>query len=183
MKDDLRNLTNAFPRRRVLAGATVAAGGFALTAKVALAAAVETSLPGQDAEMTRTSLHQEVEFNAAPQRIYDVLLDSKEFAAFSGHPAVIDPAAGGAFSMFDGIIVGRNIELVPGQRIVQAWKPNYWEPGIYSLVKFELVADGAGTKIVLDHWGFPEGKFAGLDSGWPERYWQPLTKYLSEPPK
>jgi activator of HSP90 ATPase len=39
-------------------------------------------------------------FEASPQRIYEALLDSKQFAAFSGMPAEIDAKAGGAFSMF-----------------------------------------------------------------------------------
>jgi len=32
--------------------------------------------------------------------------------------------------------------------------------------------------VILDHTGFPEGKFAGLDSGWYEHYWNPLKKYF-----
>jgi activator of HSP90 ATPase len=57
----------------------------------------------------RTFLHQEVDFKATPQRIHEILLDSKQFAAFTGMPAEIDPKAGGAFSMFGGLIVGRNV--------------------------------------------------------------------------
>ena len=79
--------------------------------------------------------------------------------------ADISPEVGGAFAMFGGVIVGRNIELVPARRIVQAWRPKYWDPGVYSMVKFELVAAGVGTKIVLDHTGFPPGTYKG-SFGW-----------------
>ena len=48
------------------------------------------------------------------------------------------PSAGGAFTTFGKLIEGRNIELVPNQRIVQAWRPASWEPGLYSIVRFEL---------------------------------------------
>jgi activator of HSP90 ATPase len=126
-----------------------------------------------------TYLHQEIPIKASPQRIYEVLLDSKQFAAFTGLGADIDPKAGGAFSMFGGLIVGRNVELVPDQRIVQAWRPANWDPGVYSMVKFELKAHGSGATVVLDHTGFPEGDFAHLDPGWYERYWEPLKKYLA----
>ena len=115
---------------------------------------------------------------ASPHRIYAALLDSKIFTTFSGSAAVIDPAPGGAFSMFNGQITGRNVELVPYERIVQAWRPGSWAPGIYSIAKFEFRAQGAQTKVILDHTGFPEGKFAGLDSGWYEHYWNPLKKYF-----
>jgi activator of HSP90 ATPase len=134
--------------------------------------------PGSAANQTRTSLHQEIELKASPQRIYGILLDSKQFAAFTGMPANIDAAVGGAFSMFGGMIVGRNVELVPNQRIVQAWRPTHWDSGVYSLVKFELKPQGSGTLLILDHTGFPEGEYDSLFKGWGSHYWEPLKKYL-----
>ena len=80
--------------------------------------------------------------------------------------------------MFGGRIVGRNVELVPDQRIVQAWRPAYWPPGVYTVVKFELKEQGSQTRVNLDHTGFPEGNFASLSSGWKMHYWERLTKYL-----
>lgn len=136
--------------------------------------------PSAAADKTRTSLHQEIDLKVGPQRIYEALLDAKQFSAFSGAPAEIDRIAGDAFSMFGGIIVGRNIELRSNQRIVQAWRPKYWAPGVYSVVKFELKGQGSQTKVILDHTGFPEGLFASLDSGWYERYWEPLKKFFAQ---
>jgi activator of HSP90 ATPase len=127
----------------------------------------------------RTFLHQEVEFNASAQRLYDILLDSKQFAAFSGDSAEISPEVGGSFSMFGGRIVGRNIELIPNQRIVQAWREASWPPGVYSIVKFELKEKGSKTRVVLDHTGFGEGDFQHLNPGWKLRYWDPLEKFLA----
>lgn len=80
--------------------------------------------------------------------------------------------------MFGGLIVGRNVELVPTQRIVQAWRPTHWNPGIYSIVRFDLKPDGPQTLIVLDHTGFPEGEFDNLAHGWKSHYWEPLAKFL-----
>jgi len=128
---------------------------------------------------SRTSIHQEIEFKAPPARLYQVLLSSKEFAAFTGMHAQIDAKEGGAFSMFGGMIAGRNVELVSGQRIVQAWRPASWEAGVYSMVKFQLQPKDAGAVVVLDHSGFPEGDYDHLFSGWGERYWDPLHKYLA----
>jgi activator of HSP90 ATPase len=138
------------------------------------------SIPGTQANQTRTSLHQEIDYKAAPPRIYDVLLSSKDFTAFSGAPADIDPKVGGAFSMFGGLVVGRNIELVPNQRIVQAWRlAQEFPEGTYSLVKFELKPKDSGTRIILDHTGFPKGHFDHLDIGWHSHYWEPLRKFLA----
>jgi activator of HSP90 ATPase len=138
--------------------------------------------PSTAANHARTSLHQEVDFKATPETIYGILLDSKKFAAFTGMAATIDPSEGGAFLMFGGLIAGRNIELVANERIVQAWRPTHWDPGVYSIVKFELKPIPAGTTVILDHTGFPEGDFDGLDSGWSEHYWKPLAVLLGSNP-
>ena len=38
---------------------------------------------------------------------------------------------------------------------------------------------GTGTKLVLDHKGFPEGDGKSLLDGWNKNYWEPLTKFLA----
>jgi activator of HSP90 ATPase len=174
-------------RRRALAGA---AAGIALSVSRLSALAQQPSTKAQppSPNQTRTSLHQEIELNAPPERIFHILLDSKEFAAFTGMAATIDPSAGGAFNTFGGLIEGRNIEIILNHRIVQAWRPTYWDPGVYTIVHFELKASSAsstssiGTTLVLDHTGFPEGEFDHLDPGWHMRYWDPMTKYLAAHP-
>jgi activator of HSP90 ATPase len=130
-------------------------------------------------EIMSAPIHHEVAFPAPPSRIFEVLMDSGEHAAFTANGAAeISREAGGAFSTHDGQIVGRNIEILPDKRIVQAWRVSNWPDGVYSLVRFELDAEGDGTKLVFDHWGFPEGSRDHLDSGWTARYWEPLGKYL-----
>ena len=125
-----------------------------------------------------TSLHQQVDLPGSPERAFEVLMDAKQFAVVTGLPAEIDPAVGGAFKTFGGLIEGRNVELIAAQRIVQAWREASWEPGFYSLVHFELVARGKHTTLALDHTGFHPGDFGHLDPGWHQRYWEPLERYL-----
>jgi activator of HSP90 ATPase len=171
-------------RRQILTGVFVAGAAQILTTAARGQSADKNpqmqAIPSSDANRSRTSLHQEIDYKAAPQRIYDIILSSKDFTAFSGYPAEIDAKVGGAFSMFGGLVVGRNVELVPNQRIVQAWRLSQeFAEGVYSLVKFELKPEGSGTKIVLDHTGFPEGHFDHLDIGWHSHYWDPLRKFLT----
>jgi activator of HSP90 ATPase len=117
--------------------------------------------------------------------VYDTLLNAKRFSEFTGGaPAEIDAKVGGAFSCFGGVITGRNIELLPNQRIVQAWRAAMWPEGHYSIVKFELQPHGSETRLVMDHAGFPEEMRAHLngeeaDGGWHRQYWEPLKKYLA----
>ena len=129
------------------------------------------------------AIHHDIEFTANPQRVYEALLDSKQFSAFTGAPAQIDGNEGGAFSCFGGVITGRNVELIPNKRIVQAWRVKIWPEGVYSIVLFELQATGSGTRLMMTHDGFPAGMRAHLNGemgqgGWHRQYWEPLQKYL-----
>ena len=124
------------------------------------------------------TIHQEIDFTASPQQLYEALLDSKQFAEFFGRPAEINREVGGAFSLFKGHIIGRNVELIPNERIVQAWRVVTWPEGAYSIVRFELKPQGSGTRLVLDHIGFPEGLHDHLAAGWEENYWSLLKKYF-----
>jgi activator of HSP90 ATPase len=175
----MKRIVKKISRRRALAGA---AAGIALSVSRIPALAQQPAMdqkPTTPANQMRTSLHQEIELSASPERIFNILLDSKQFAAFTGLAAAIDPSPGGAFNTFGGLVEGRNIELIPSRRIVQAWRPTHWDSGVYSIVHFELKAASSGTALVLDHTGFPEGEFDHLDPGWRLRYWDPLKKYLA----
>jgi activator of HSP90 ATPase len=122
----------------------------------------------------RTALHQEIDLKTSAAEVEATLLDSKRFSVFTRLAATIDPEEGGAFSLFGGLIVGRNVEIVPATRIVQAWRPGHWEPGVYSVVRFALKPHDSGTTVVLDHTGFPEGDYEHLFAGWQAHYWDPL---------
>lgn len=176
----MTSVSNVFTRRRVVGGLAVALGSASFFRFRAMGQQPQMrQLPAAGANQTRTALHQEIELGAPPQRVFDALLDAKRFAAFTGMPATIDPSPGGAFTTFGGLIQGRNVEIIPAQRIVQAWRPTSWDSGVYSIVHFELRPRGTETTLVLDHTGFPEGDFEHLDSGWYLRYWNPLKKYLA----
>lgn len=137
-------------------------------------------------EVVRTdAIHQEVTLNTNRHRVYEALTDAKQFSGFMAYSTVPKaPAAeiardvGGAFSIFGGHIVGRHLELVPDQRIVQAWRVVDWAPGIFSIARFQLRDKGSATTIVFDHIGFPNGQAKHLATGWHLNYWEPLRKYL-----
>ena len=173
-------------RRQILASAAVALGALALTSGTVWAAAEE------EISHTAESIHQEAVFKANRKRVYEALTDTKQFdkiiklspemqagKSFGTTPTAISREVGGAFSIFGGHIIGRQIELVPNQRIVQAWRVVDWDPGVYSIAKFELVEQGTGTKLVFDHTGFPKGQAEHLAEGWKSHYWDSLDKFLA----
>ena len=185
--EDPSNEPQASTRRKVIAGVSMGIGSLALrSANVSAASAPE--------EISRSaeSIHQEITFKAEPARVYAALVDAKLFqqvtllsaAVKSGmvqptRAAAIQHEVGGAFSVFGGHISGRIIELLPNQRIVQAWRPADWAPGVYSIARFELRKEGTGTRLVFDHTGFPVGQADHLAAGWKGNYWEPLEKFLA----
>jgi len=124
------------------------------------------------------SIHQEVRFKANPDQVYAALTDAETFAAATGAPAEIAQEAGGEVSLFGGQIAARNIELVPGKRVVQAWRAGNWEEGLYSVARFELKREGDATKPVFDHTGYPGEGHDMLEGGGHKMYWEPLDKHF-----
>jgi activator of HSP90 ATPase len=188
MMSDRANLdapANGPTRRQAIVGVAIACGGLTLGSTKAWAGAED------GISHTADSIHQEAVFTASRKRVYEALIDAKQFdkviqlsgAMQSMHlpdkPAEISREVGGAFALFGGYITGRHVELVPNERIVQAWRTGGWAPGVYSIAKFELVEQGSGTRIVFDHTGFPKGEAEVLASGWKAHYWEPLGKLLA----
>jgi activator of HSP90 ATPase len=171
-------------RRQVIAGLTAGAA-------VIGTANVHAEQAGEIAHNAE-AIHQEIAFKAPRRRVYAVLTNAHEFqqvvalggAAQSGKVkqtivAQIGREAGAPFSIFGGFVSGRNIEMIPDTRLVQAWRPQDWPPGVYSIVKFELVERGAETLLEFDHTGFPAGQADSLASGWKLNYWEPMAKVLA----
>jgi activator of HSP90 ATPase len=125
------------------------------------------------------SIQQQAMIPASPAQVYAVLADADALSALSGMGGVPGRSAGEAFSAFDGHVTGRQIELVPGERIVQAWRFPAWAPGKYSVVCFTLTAEADGTRLVIDQHGEPEDWHDHIDTNWPTFYLTPLTAHFS----
>jgi len=66
-----------------------------------------------------------------------------------------------------------------GQRVVQAWRVAGWDPGVYSVVRFTLRAEGGKTRFVIDHDAYPAAQHDHLSGGWLANYIEPLTAYFA----
>lgn len=122
------------------------------------------------------TIKQEVTINAAPDAVYAVLLGSEKFTTMAGgREANISSEVGGEVSLFGGAIQARNIELVPGQRVVQSWRSADWPEGVHSLVRFELAKSADGTQVKFDQSGHPDDAEPHLEEGWAQMYWTPMN--------
>jgi activator of HSP90 ATPase len=142
---------------------------------------------------TSEAIQQQVTLDASPQHIYQALTSSRDFDmitrlsdgavllnAVGAKPTSISTEVGGPFTLFGGYITGRHIEMLPNERLVQAWRAGSWKPGDFSIAAFHLTAAGDKTRLNFEHRGFPDGTGASLAQGWHAHYWEPLSKFLAQ---
>jgi activator of HSP90 ATPase len=157
-----------------------------------------TAAPVEEYGVTHSAaaIRQLNEVVAPLSEVYAVLTDAGQFDQMMRYaaarrmaegphalPTLISTEPGGSFSLFGGYITGRQIELKPNERIVQAWRAASWAEGAYSIVTMNFSSANGTTGIALDHRGFPDEQAPHLAKGWQLNYWQPLARYFARGPK
>ena len=127
------------------------------------------------------TIKQRVKFKASPAAVYDLLADSRRHSAVTGRKATISRKVGGTFSTCGNEVSGVNVDLVPGRRIVQAWRHHRFPEGVYSMAAVTLTPtrDG-GTELVLTHRGVPKDLIPETERAWREQCWSRMKTYLAE---
>ena len=126
-------------------------------------------------------IEQTVAFSATPAKLYELFMNSAKHTAATGMPAKISPKIGGKWSAFSGMILGKNLALIPNRMIVQSRRSSEWkkaDPDSILIVSFEKAVGGQG-QVHLVHVGVPEYDQAGVTQGWVKFYWDPWKGYLS----
>ncbi len=126
------------------------------------------------------NIRQTVFLPGTPDEVYEALMDEKKHAAFSGSPAKISRKVGGSFTAYGDYIKGKNLEILPGKKIVQEWRASDWKEGAYSVVSFAFFPAEGGTKVVFSHTKVPAEEVKDISSGWKEFYWAPMKNFLKE---
>jgi uncharacterized protein YndB with AHSA1/START domain len=117
---------------------------------------------------------------ASPQEIYDAWLDSVIHSQMTGGEASMSDETGAEVSAWDGYITGRNLELVPGERIVQSWRTTqFTDEHEDSQITVTLQAVEDGTLLTLEHTNVPDMQQSYEQSGWQTHYFDPMKKYFA----
>lgn len=118
---------------------------------------------------------------ATPQQIYAAWLDSLAHSDMTGGEASMSDEVGAAISAWDGYITGRNLELVPGKRIVQSWRTSrFTDVHEDSIVTISLKAATDGTLLTLVHSNVPDDQRNYEDGGWEDNYFAPMKDYFAD---
>jgi uncharacterized protein YndB with AHSA1/START domain len=118
---------------------------------------------------------------ASPQEIYDAWLDTVTHSEMIGGNAIMSDEIGAEVSAHDGYIAGRNLELVPGERIVQSWRTTqFTDEHEDSIITVTLEDADGGALLTLVHSNVPDDQTSYEQGGWEEYYFEPMKTYFSE---
>jgi uncharacterized protein YndB with AHSA1/START domain len=116
--------------------------------------------------------------SAPPEDVYQALVNPATIQLWTGSPAEMSTEPGSEFSMWDGSIVGKNLEFEPGHKIVQQWYFGDQEED--SIVTIKLHPDKHGTSVELRHTNIPDEDFNDIKDGWDFTYFGSLIEFYEE---
>lgn len=116
--------------------------------------------------------------SAPPEDVYNALTNEATIQLWTGEEAVMPLEPGAEFSLWEGSICGKNIEFVPGKKIVQEWYFGDQEPP--SIVTIILHAAKNGTSAELRHTNIPEEDFDNITEGWDQNYFGSLINFYED---
>ena len=126
------------------------------------------------------AIQQSVKFNASPETLYEMYIDSARHSKATGAPAKVSRKAGFAFTAFGGMLQGRNLLIVPGKMIVQSWRAKHWNKNdADSILIITFSRAGSGGRVNLVHANVPDHDHKGVTEGWKKYYWRPWRLYLA----
>lgn len=117
---------------------------------------------------------------ASPAEIYQAWLDSIIHSEMTGGEATMSEEVGADVSAWDGYITGRNLELVPGERIVQSWRTTEFDDAYAdSIITILLQETEDGTLLTLEHSNVPDAQRSYEEGGWQSNYFEPMIAYFA----
>lgn len=116
--------------------------------------------------------------SATPSDVYLALTNPLTIHLWSGEEAVMSTEPGSEFSLWEGSIVGKNLEFEENKKIVQQWYfEGQEEP---SIVTIKLHEDKKRTSAELRHSNIPDEAYDDIVEGWTQQYFGALQEFYEE---
>jgi activator of HSP90 ATPase len=113
---------------------------------------------------------------ATPEEVYLALTKELSIGLWTGAAAEFTDEPGTEFSLWDGDISGKNLELEYGKTIVQQWY--FGEENPPSIVTIKLHPDKSGTSMEFVQTNIPEEDFKEFTEGLNGFYFGGLTDFF-----
>jgi uncharacterized protein YndB with AHSA1/START domain len=112
---------------------------------------------------TETAVRREIQIAAAPETVWEFLVDPEKVGRWMGVAASLDARPGGEYRvevLSGDTAIGEFVELDPPHRLVWTWG---WEKGTTSpvapgstTIEVDLVPEGDGTLLRFAHLALPD---------------------------
>lgn len=108
------------------------------------------------------------EIKAEPEDVFTALTNPFTIELWSGESAQMSDQVGDEFSLWGGDIIGKNLEVVKNEKLVQQWY--FGDDGSESIVTIKLWPKKSSTSVELFHSNIPEEAYENIVDGWNEAY-------------
>lgn len=115
---------------------------------------------------------------AHPEEVYAALTHEGTIQLWTGDKVEMKTEIGSEFSLWDGSIVGKNLEFEEGKKIVQQWY--FGEEGEPSIVTIKLHNDKGATSMEVRHTNIPDEDYEDIVDGWNNQYIASLIEFYEE---
>ncbi len=116
--------------------------------------------------------------SASPEEIYAALTNPATLELWTGEAAEMSTEPGSEFSLWEGSIVGKNLEFEKNKKIVQQWY--FGDETDESIVTIILHEHKQGASVELRHTNIPDEAYESIADGWTSSYFQALGEFYED---
>lgn len=113
---------------------------------------------------------------AEPEEVFTAITNSFTIELWTGYKAIMDSNVDTKFSLWEGDITGKNLEIVYNKKIVQEWY--FGNQPEKSIVTINLFENKKGTQVELIHKNIPAEDYENIIEGWNEYYFGAIKSFF-----
>ena len=110
------------------------------------------------------------QIKADAQDVFTALTNPFTIELWSGEKAVMSQEVGTEFSLWDGDITGKNLEVEENEKLVQQWFFGEEDEIEASIVTIKLWKKNSQTSVELLHTNIPDDAYDNIVEGWNDAY-------------
>lgn len=129
---------------------------------------------GVKLDVTTIKCNEKFQCNA--EDFYNALTRSEMVTAFTRSYVKLDAVKGGQFSLFNGNITGKFLELIPNKKISKLWRYKQWPSGHYSNVTIDIAEKEDHISVTLTQNGVPTNEADTTKINWERYYWNSMRQ-------
>jgi len=118
------------------------------------------------------------QIKAEPQDVFTALTNPFTMELWSGEKAIMSKDVGAEFSLWGGDIVGRNLEIVENEKLVQQWYFGEQDEKEPSIVRIQIWPKKGSSSVELNHSNIPDEAYENIVEGWNEAYLGAIKQLL-----